>query len=737
MPGEDVTFTRAAEEGIASTSTARRRNSRRSRFRIWPSTLFAAALLAAPAAEPEFANSLGMKMVRIEPGEFRMGQDGAPLDFWLNRFPERVDAPDYDEKPVHTVRISRPFWIGATEVTNRQYEQFDPSHKAMRGRLGVSTGDGDAVVFVNWNDAVAFCRWLSKKEGRSYRLPTEAEWEYASRAGSTRIYAFGDRLPAGHQKWILNGVPGDTRIRSKDFVLQKYKDGKLPPEYGDLRTLTAGQTKPNAWGLFDMHGNVEEWVRDWYGAYEPGLQIDPVGRRDGDFRVTRGGSYSQHASLLRSANRAGYLPHTRTPDVGFRVVLGDTPRTQPLPVPPLPLNARNVSQRVPRIVPRPPDQPYFKGPRPYVKVPAGSVGPAYSMHNHSPGLTECPNGDLLAVWYSCLNEAEPALSNLASRLIYGSEEWQEASIFWDQPDANDHAPKLWWAGKKTLYHAANGIGHNILRTSTDNGATWSKARDFDPQGELSTQPAVTREGWFVFTLDSGRYGIVLSKDGGQTWSHTEIGAEREPLTFAERMNHKPGWTPGSGLPRFPGLHNTIVQLKDESLLAFARLDDVESQARFDFKTPMSLSRDMGKTWDVTASEFPVVSSTQRPVMIRLKEGPLLWCSFTDQARNRNNRKGMRFRHAGGGEYTGYGLYAALSFDEGTSWPVRKLVTPGGPPRKRNSTDNSYFVLSDTEAEVLGYLAAIQARDGTIHLISSKNHYEFNLAWLKQLPAAPR
>src|SRR5579864_1152777 len=112
--------------------------------------------------------SIGMKLVSVPAGTFEIGsRDG-----------------EFDEKPVHQVTISRPFLMSATEVTNEQFEQFDPKHRELRGKLGISRGDDEAVVFVSWNDATRFCDWLSKKEGKRYRLPTEAEWEYACRAGT-------------------------------------------------------------------------------------------------------------------------------------------------------------------------------------------------------------------------------------------------------------------------------------------------------------------------------------------------------------------------------------------------------------------------------------------------------------------------------------------------------------------------------------------------------------------------
>ncbi len=209
-----------------------------------------------------FVNSVGMKFVRIEPGSFLMGQK---------------DGGDWDERPVHRVTITRSFWMAVTEVTNAQYEQFEPEHRRLRGKLGFSKQDDEAVVFVSWHDAVKFCEWLSKKEDKPYRLPTEAEWEYACRAGTTTAYHTGDSLPKEfHKNARISWFPDPARSR---------KNAEPVP-------LTVGRTMPNPWDLFDMHGNVEEWCSDWYGQYARGAQTDPVGRVGGDFKVTRGGSHS-------------------------------------------------------------------------------------------------------------------------------------------------------------------------------------------------------------------------------------------------------------------------------------------------------------------------------------------------------------------------------------------------------------------------------------------------------------
>jgi formylglycine-generating enzyme required for sulfatase activity len=662
--------------------------------------------------QKDWVNSIGMKLVRIEPGTFRMGQDGPQADYKMWAHPAKCDDADWDERPAHRVTITGPFYMGATEVTLAQYRQFRPDHRKGQG------ADDEAVTFVSWHDAVKFCEWLSAKERRTYRLPTEAEWEYACRAGTQTLFHTGDSLPAGFHKWF-----GDIGYRERYF-----KGPPYPAEYrmaAGRPVLRVAQTPANAWGLFDMHGNVAEWCLDWYGPYEPGDQTDPLGRSDGDFRVIRGGSHSIFTRLLRSANRSAWLSQTSNDKTGFRVVMGELPRGRMLPPAPQPLNMQNVSQDVPEITAPPADAPFFAGPKPFVKIPPGLCGPLFSAHNHSPAIAECPNGDLLAVWYSCVDEGGSELNNLASRLRRGAAEWEPASPFWDGADVNDHAPKLWFDGERTLFHFARGWAENIVRTSTDSGATWSKAHIIQPVGEFGNAPIRTREGYLLLTHDTKLTSMVISRDGGRTWTYPDV--NRRESDF------RPG---GKGF-RHAGIHAGIVQLADGRLMTMGRYDKVEDQQRFNFKTPVSFSSDWGQTWTYEASPFPAISSVQRAVLMRLREGPLLFCSYTDQWRDWKTRKGMAFADAAGGQFTGYGLFAALSFDEGKTWPVRKLLTPGGPPRTVNGIDRVEFTLSDTFAEPCGYLAACQTRDGRIQLITSKNHYVFNLPWLKALPPAPK
>ena len=639
-----------------------------------------------------FTNSIGMKFVRIESGSFLMGEK---------------EGGDWDERPVHKVTITKPFHMAVTEVTNAQYEQFDPEHCNLRGKLGFSNGHDEAVVFVSWHEAAKFCRWLSKQEGKTYRLPTEAEWEYTCRAATTTAYSTGDKLPEAYHK-------------------NQQQTGEPKPV-----SLKVGTTPANPWGLHDMHGNVEEWCYDWYGPYEQAEQLDPVGRARGDFKVARGASHSTKLKHLRSANRLGTLPDDKSWAIGFRVVLGPIPKTKPLPLPPLPLNRRNVKHTTPHDLAKGPDpkQPYFSGPREYVKIPSGSNGPMFSEHNHDPALVDCPNGDLLAIWYSCRTEAGRELTIVASRLRYGSEQWEPASVFWDAPDRNDHAPAMWYDGRDTIYHfnglSAVGTWGNlalIMRVSTDSGATWSRARLIAPEHGRRNQPIEsvfqTRQGFIILPCDavsggSGGTAIHISRDQGKTW--TDPGADQP----------NPKFESGATGAWIAGIHAGAVQLEDGSLMALGRGNNIDG------RMPMSISKDMGKTWNYSASEFPPIGGGQRLILRRLQAGAILFVSFTHRT------KGMVVRDAAGKERQVYGMFAALSFDEGQSWPIKHLVTDGGPARKLDGGGNTgSFTMDETHAEPRGYLAATQTPNGLIHIISSKQHYVFNLAWLKQpMPAA--
>jgi hypothetical protein len=617
-----------------------------------------------------------MQMVNIPAGTFNMGS---------NRGGE-----DADEQPVHPVTISKPFLLSATEVTNKQYEAFDQGHKIWRGKNGFSSRDDEAVIYVSYEDAVAFCKWLSKKEGRPYRLPTEAEWEYACRAGTQTDYYTGNDLPEIYQK--------------------QQRTNRVPIPV----SLLVAQTPPNAWGLYDMHGNAEEWCYDWYGPYAAGHQTDPVGSRDGISRVTRGGSHNTPVKYLRSANRQGMLPKDKHWLTGFRVVQASLPATLPTAVQSTITNSHNVSQQTyswKKVT-----QPVFEAPVPFVIRPDSSSGVPFYAHNHCPAITWCANGDLLAAWFSTNTESGREMTILASRLRAGKKGWDTASVFFRVPDRNVTGTSLLYDQHGILYHLngleAAGDWQNlamVMRISYNNGASWSKPVLIEPEHTKRHQviagSITTRDGWIVQLCDAdpgprGGSAIYISKDKGAHW-YTPYQSPVIPV-------YKEGNTGGL----IAGIHAAVVQRKDGSFLAFGRNDNIMTADSSVERMPMSISYDTGKTWHYYASEFSPVSSGQRFVLRRLNEGALMLVSFG---------------HINNGD----GMYAALSFDEGKTWPIKKLLTDGISRSLNGGAWTGNFTMDATHAEPKGYLAATQTPDNIIHLISSNLYYRFNFAWLKQ------
>src|SRR5262249_43563319 len=179
-------------------------------------------------------------------------------------------------------------------------------------KTGWEQGDDYPVVNVTWNDAVAFCQWLSRMEKREYRLPTEAEREYACRAGTKTRYWSGESEDS------LKGVANiaDAALRKKCQEVT----GAVAWTDGYPFTAPVAQFKENPWHLYDMHGNVWEWCQDRFGPYQPGLQKDPQGAQGGERRVLRGGSWSDEPGFSRAASRTPSAPEGRYNHVGFRVV---------------------------------------------------------------------------------------------------------------------------------------------------------------------------------------------------------------------------------------------------------------------------------------------------------------------------------------------------------------------------------------------------------------------------------
>jgi formylglycine-generating enzyme len=318
-----------------------------------PAPLLLTALVAACAAPPVAINSLGMAFVQVPAGEFLMGSAESAQSLaaaYPGLEPSRLEALS-DEAPVHRVRITRPFEMGRHEVTVGQFRAFlqrsghvpesvadgtggygynatydpatSPRRDAFEGRLpryswrdpGFAQGDDHPVVNVTWNDAVALARWLSQQEGRVYRLPTEAEWEYACRAGGTARYQHGND-PAG----LLR--VGNTFDEDAAANWPAWRERAVPGRDGHPFTAPVGSYAANAFGLHDMHGNAWEWVSDWYGEhyYPHSPTDDPTGPLDGAVKVRRGGSWHTWPLYARCAFRNYNTAQTRYPLVGIRLV---------------------------------------------------------------------------------------------------------------------------------------------------------------------------------------------------------------------------------------------------------------------------------------------------------------------------------------------------------------------------------------------------------------------------------
>jgi formylglycine-generating enzyme required for sulfatase activity len=263
-----------------------------------------------PTIELDCGSGVKMKLVLIPAGEFMMGS------------PENETGCSVDEGPRHRVKITKPFYMGEYLVTQAQYGtvmEVNPSY---------FEGESNPVEMVSWNDATEFCRRLSQKSGMTIRLPTEAEWEYACRAGTTTPFNTGETISTNQANYNGNYTYGNGH-------------------QGEWRRkpVAVGSFAANGFGLYDTHGNVWEWCQDWYGSYPAGEVVDPQGPATGQWRVLRGGSWNGMAADCRSAyRRRNDLALRYVYDgVGFRVVCAtETPVKSATPSAGAPANEKPV-----------------------------------------------------------------------------------------------------------------------------------------------------------------------------------------------------------------------------------------------------------------------------------------------------------------------------------------------------------------------------------------------------------
>ena len=290
----------------------------------------------------EITNSIGMKLVLIPPGEFMMGST-EPAEELVRAFAAYNRKPEFfkDEFPRHRVRITKAFYLGKFEVTVGQFRRFvaetgykteaesdgtggwgyNPQTGQCEGRKpefnwlnpGFTQTDDHPVLDVTWNDVAAFCRWLSTKEGKTYRLPTEAQWEYACRAQTSTRYHNGDDPAA------LANV-ANTLDDSGRTAFPHVQELDILPGDKPKFTVAVGGKEPNQFGLYDMHGNVWEWCADWYGEdyYSKSPLDDPPGPDSGKVRMRRGGGWNSFPLWARASFRNWNTPQSRCVNLGFR-----------------------------------------------------------------------------------------------------------------------------------------------------------------------------------------------------------------------------------------------------------------------------------------------------------------------------------------------------------------------------------------------------------------------------------
>lgn len=656
-------------------------------------TLIAATLLFVPVIiqaqqKPGLAHSLlpGNKSpwVMITPGNFRMGaQPGSEV---LSTGAQRTyDGTDWDEAPVHEVRISRPYAIALVKVTQSEYARFKPDHKELMAARGIEWKPEAPVVMVTWNDAMAYCRWRSEENGDPIRLPTEAEWEFAA--------------------------------RSSELL-----------------------------GLRGMCDGVLEWCLDWWAPYAPDTVTDPLGPKQGEIKVARGrdgrrtetsnveikGEIRKVGRVVKPnpSDRSSTVPEDRRGNIGFRVVQAPMPEGVFRAALPAAEVFRDISQT--KMVwkkQEKPETPVFLGGISFIDKPADALTLPYFGRHHVPSIVACDNGDLLVTAMTAPADSSDQMAVLITRLRHGSEQWDPPARFFIAPDRDVDSATLFNAGNGELHHynSVGGMNHVfsiIKRVSTDNGATWSPARMVhESSSDPSTQKAYTGEprfwahlsivrltdGTIIMPSDAGYSG--MNNDGTVLWGSRDLGESWSEMT-RYGWNSKEFAQAGGQAGWIAGIHAPFVVLADGRYLAFGRGCDIGD------RMPMSLSSDQGKTWTYQAAPFPAILSAQRPFLLRLREGPILFISYTDVSTRFREKtlQGMDFSDDSGKVRKGFGMFAALSMDDGKSWQHHKLIpdaaadpwqSPGG-----------------------GYLFCVQTPDDMIHMVSSRKYYRFNLAWLK-------
>lgn len=588
-------------------------------------------------------NTKQLKLITVPKGEYRRGGGDWEL---------RPDA-----MPVHTVRLTKDTVIAKEPVSYALYLEYaretgikNPDVREYRGY----------VIGVSWQDASDFCQWLSEKEGQTYRLPTEAEWEYCART-------------------------------SKNTGVDR---------------------------MCDQH--LREWCFDWYDRYSAEEQTDPAGSKTGDYKVVRGGyldnptRYNAHPLdvWMRCALPRLYRHFPEDVEnefgrhtIGFRVVRGE------IPVPQKDYSYSRLTETVKQNRPAgqvSKDTPYFRKryllPCPpdnatWEEIQSVGLNPIFRHHHHSPALTALDNGDLLFTAYSTYHEYDAESGLIGARLRYGADCWDLPDVFVNPVGVNDHAPLLFTDTDGTVYfywgwqQLDNSFPFQYIY-SKDNGATWSETVFPLFKGKANRvvrQPINSaihgKDGTYYVASDSSEGSVSV------LWRSTDLIHWEDPIG------------------RTGGRHSTVVQRSDGSLYALGG-----KNSEIKGYMPQSISYDRGETWDISPSPFPMMTSGQRPSLVKLASGVLVTAG---DYQNKQRQKPQAFCDKDGS-------YIAYSTDEGETWTLKDL--PGQQPRKK---DGDIFGGGGT----VGYSVTCQSPDGMIHLVTSNTHpclhFSFNEAWLYQ------
>jgi formylglycine-generating enzyme required for sulfatase activity len=608
-------------------------------------------------------------MTKIPAGSFTMGADAVSLSSALTSglgvMSPRPEHGDFDEVPAHRVTISHTFFIATHLITVKEFQQFDSSYKPVAAYSDYAAG-------ISYNQAVAYCEWLSKRTGKPYRLPTEAEWEYAARAGTQSPFFTGDAPPS----------PGQA----------------------------------NQWGVV-MGEGTPEWVADWYAPYSPDAQTDPTGPARGYFRVVRGGGLDFRKSkpgevypatspyFMRSANRASIAPAYASDqgNIGFRVVQAPALPPNPTPVTPF-FFFTDVKQAAANLDTGPdPAKPFYHVHELFLNLDGKSMpdvgwhaglARGLGINYHNSAIQVLSNGDVVAAYYNTpRNEDDPDQTVMVMRRRAGSEEWDMPEPWPDFADAACAAPVFWNDhGHLWLFFGFPrliGAPPFAFTTSDDNGATWAPIQFphfTGPIGRYVSQPINS-----IVRAKDGTIFIPTDSTGRDADGNGSISA-----VWATHDNGKTWYDTGG---RTAGRHTTIVIARNGDILGFGG-----KNSAIDGRMPLATSSDGGRKWIKSKTPFDPVWSGERPSVIRLTSGRLFFVADFNPKQEKHTHKD--------------GAYVALSDDDGKTWKIKRLppdiLTVGyvtatqGPDgiihiaTSKNTVNyeielNEAWVLSDTEA----------------------------------------